>query len=131
VAFERPPGQGAVVAVQIFASRYGYPQPPDEDFHLYLLNQQREIIKDLTFPYSTVKRTTAMNWYTLPVPAVEVPERFYVALSFNPHRTKGIYLGYDKDVDQSHSYVGLPSTGFTKVPDVYDWMVRVYLAPTR
>jgi len=128
-AFERPEGTTSVVAVQIFASRYGYPQPPDEDFHVYLLDGDQKVIKNLAFPYSTVERTGEMRWYTLPVPKVEVPEQFYVAVSFNPHRTKGIYLGCDKSVAQSHSQIGLPDSGFTKVTDGYDWMVRAYLVP--
>jgi hypothetical protein len=57
-----------------------------------------------------------------------VPEQYYVALSFNPHRTKGIYLGYDESVEESHSYTGLPGDGFEKVTDKYDWMVRVRMS---
>jgi RNA polymerase sigma-70 factor (ECF subfamily) len=128
VRFGRPSGTSSVVAVQIFASRYGYPQPPDEDFHVYLLDQDRKVIKDLAFPYSTVKRTSEMRWYTLPVPKVDVPDDFYVALSFNPHRTKGIYLGFDPNVEGADSYVGLPDRGFEKVSG-YEWMVRVCLSP--
>ena len=88
------------------------PEPPNEDFHVYLLDQNMKVIRDLAYPYSTIKRTAEMRWYTLPVPSVEVPKRFSVALSFNPHRTKGVYLGMDKGVKESHSYVGLPETGF-------------------
>jgi multidrug resistance efflux pump len=68
-----------------------------------------------------------MRWYTLEVPAVVVPETFSVALSFDPHRTKGIYLGLDKNVEESHSYRGLPQLGFSAVDEKSDWMVRVFL----
>lgn len=129
IGFERPEGTTSVVGVQIFASRYGYPEPPAEDFHVYLMDRDRTVIKKVAFPYSTVERTRDMKWYTLPFPKVEVPEQFYVAISFNPHRTKGIYLGLDKSVTESHSYIGLPDRGFTKVTDGYDWMVRAHLVP--
>ena len=60
------------------------------------------------------------------MPSTEAPERFYVALSFNPEQTKGIYLGLDKNVKESHSYIGLPEEGFEPV-ERSDWMVRMYL----
>ena len=50
-------------------------------------------------------------------------------MSFNPHATKGIYLGIDKNVKDTHSYVGLPDQGYEQVTDLYDWMVRAYLVP--
>ncbi len=68
-----------------------------------------------------------MRWYTLPTPSIEVPKHFYVALAFNPHQTKGIYLGLDGSVKASHSYTGLPDTGFEKWRQKQDWMVRVHL----
>ena len=117
-----------MVAVQIFASRYGPALPPAEDFHVYLIGADRKVIKDLAFPYGKIERTTQMQWYTLPVPEVEVPEQFLVALSFNPGRTKGIYLCLDKSVEQTHSYTGLPEAGFAKLTDNEDWMVRVCLS---
>ena len=57
-----------------------------------------------------------------------MPERFYVALAFNPNQTKGIYLGFDENVKESHSFTGLPDSGFGKVKEPYDWMARVHLA---
>ncbi|MBN1911030.1 MAG: PEGA domain-containing protein [Pirellulales bacterium] len=127
-----PPGVSKhfdVVGIDIFASRYGDPEPPKEDFHVYLLDEKNHVIKDVPWPYSKIKRTGDLKWCHIDVPPTRVPDRFSVALSFNPHQTKGIYLGYDKDVSQSHSYTGLPDRGFTAVPEKYDWMVRVHLAP--
>ena len=125
--FERPGKATAVVAVEIFGSRYGLPQAPDEDFHVYLLDEKQKILKDLPYPYASVERGQ-QRWYTLPVPRVPVPERFFVALSFNPGQTKGVYLGVDENVKESHSYTGLPNRGFQAFSGG-DWMVRVYLAP--
>jgi len=127
VRFERTEDATFVEAVQVFASRYGYSKPPDEDFHAYLLNEEYQVLADLRYPYSMIERGDEC-WYTLRTPSVEVPKRFLVALSFNPHKTKGIYLGYDKSVKQSHSLVGLPEDGYEPVKDTYDWMVRLHLS---
>ncbi len=126
VLFDRPAETKHVAAIQIFASRYGYPRPPNEDFHVYLLDQDHKVIKDLTYPYSMIERG-AERWYTLAVPSVEVPEKFHVALSFNAHRTKGVYVGIDEGVEETHSLIGLPDRGYKPVTEGYDWMVRVYL----
>ena len=104
------------------------PEPPKEDFHVWLLDKDRKALHDFRFPYAKIARGR-MRWYTLSLPSPEAPKRFYVALSFNPEQTKGIYLGLDKNVKESHSYVGLPEEGFEPVGDVSDWMVRVYLTP--
>ncbi len=128
IAFARPAAAKAVMAVAIYASRYGLPQPPKEDFHVYLLDEEQNVIKDVRFPYGMISRGE-MQWYTFPMPPTKVPQRFFVALSFNPHQTKGIYLGLDKNVKETHSYIGLPGSGFKKVDQRYDWMVQVYLVP--
>ena len=128
VAFDRPAGARSVVAIQIYASRYGLPEPPKEDFHIWLLDKDRKVLQDFRFPYAKIARGP-MQWYTLGLPATEVPERFYVALSFNPEQTKGIYLGLDKNVKKSHSYSGLPEEGFEPLDEPSDWMIRVYMTP--
>ncbi len=126
IAFDRPADAKYLTAVQIYASRYGLPQPPKEDFHVYVLDKDQKVAQDFLFPYSLVARGP-QRWYTLDLPPTEVPERFHVALSFNAQQTKGIYLGLDKSVKQSHSYTGLPGNGFQPVPEKYDWMVRARL----
>lgn len=127
VLFERPDDACAVEAVEIYASRYGTPEPPKEDFHIYILNDKLQVLADLPFPYSMISRGD-MQWYKFKIPSVEVTKKFAVALSFNPHRTKGVYLGFDKDVDETHSLIGLPDKGFDKPREKYDWMVKVHLS---
>ena len=127
VVFERASDARFVEAVQIFAGRYGSPSPPDEDFHLYLLNGARQVLMDIPYPYGMTEQGD-MRWYTLRTPSVEVPERFCVALAFNPHQTKGIFLGKDTNVSSSHSLQGLPESGYQVVGDDFEWMVRVHLA---
>ncbi len=124
VEFSAPETLKFVEEVSIFASRYGLPEAPDEDFHIYILNGKKQVLADVPVPYGAVERAD-LKWYTFPTPAVEVTPKFFVALSFNPHQTKGIYLGFDKNVDTTHSYTGLPDSGFESVRDRFDWMVRV------
>jgi hypothetical protein len=121
-----------VEAVQIFASRYGTPEPPQEDFHMYVLNAQQQILADVKFPYSMIARGDP-KWYTLRTPSIEVPEKFTVALNFNPHQTKGVYLAYSAISGEAcHSLIGLPGDGFRFWKPV-EWMVRVSLTaePTK
>jgi hypothetical protein len=68
----------------------------------------------------------AAEGYMFSVSQTEVPSHFFIAFSFNPHQTKGIYLGLDRNVNESHSYLGLPASGFAKVEERYGGMVRVY-----
>ncbi|HOZ49401.1 MAG TPA: hypothetical protein PLO37_17535 [Candidatus Hydrogenedentes bacterium] len=124
---ERPGDLRCVEAVRIAASRYGAPKPPDRDFHLYLLNEKQQVLADVAYPYATIERGD-VRWYTLRTPSVEVPERFYVALAFDPDRNKGIYLGMDNDVEKSHSLIGLPADGFDPVDKKCDWMVCVWMS---
>jgi hypothetical protein len=129
VAFRSPKGSHRVVAIEFYGSRYGTPEPPAEDFDVYLLNKDRKVLQRLSYPYSLVEQGKA-RWYTLPIsPAVEVPAQFYVVLSFSAHEKKGVYIGVDRTVKTSHSFMGLPTETFDPVPECYDWMVRTYLVP--
>lgn len=127
VQFNRPENGKFLVAVQIFASRYGQPQPPAEYFHVYVLGPDGKLIRDIPCPYALIART-AMRWYTIPIPSVEVPPVFRVGLNFNAEQFKGVYLGTDRDVERSHSSTGLPDAGYRPVAENSDWMVRAYLA---
>lgn len=127
VTFMRADKDSWLEAVTIYAARYGTAAPPPDNFFLYILNSEKQVIADVKFPYALIERGD-MKWYTLRTPSIEVPNEFMVALSFNPHRTRGIYLGFDKAAAQSHSQVGLPESGFEPVKEREEWMVRVHLA---
>jgi len=127
VEFECPAGARWVEAVQIFGARYGSPQPPKEDFHVTVLDANRKVLADVPFPYAKVERGT-MKWHALETPSVEVTPRFIIAVAFNPEQTKGVYLGYDEKVKESHSLVGLPDQGFQEVAEKQDWMIRVVVS---
>jgi len=132
IRFTRPDDVSFVEAVQVFCARYGLPEAPQRDFHVYLIDEADTVICDLPFAYGEVERggTDDLKWHVLKTPAIEVPEEFRVALSFEPGRTSGVYVGYDESVGEAHSYTGLPDDGFRLVDKVYDWMVRVTLVPT-
>jgi hypothetical protein len=127
VEFERPEDGRFVEAVEVFASRYGYPKAPRENFHVYILDDKRQALADVPVPYGTIERAQA-KWYLLRTPSVEVTERFVVALDFNCGRTKGVRVGVDQSVEESHSLTGLPETGFEQVKEPWDWMVRAVVS---
>ena len=42
-----------------------------------------------------------------------MPEKFIVALWFNAEATKGVYMGMDKNVSETHSYSRLARQGLS------------------
>jgi beta-lactamase regulating signal transducer with metallopeptidase domain len=127
VAFERPAEMKSIVAVKLFCQRYGYPEPPKEKFHIYLLDQDQKVLEQISVPYGKAQ-WGEMKWQTFEFPAVQVPEKFYVALWFNAESTKGVYIGMDKNVEQSHSWIGLPDQGYHRVEEKYDWMIAAVVS---
>ena len=113
--------------MKIFAARYGYDEPPNEDFHVYLLDQDKKVLEQASIPYHKIEKGD-LRWYTLEIPAVKVPEKFFVALWFNAEQTKGVYMGMKKNGRQKHSYVGLPDKGYKEVDKPYDWMIRAVVS---
>ncbi|QDU00195.1 M56 family metallopeptidase [Gimesia aquarii] len=128
VRFHRPASQRYLEAVQIFAARYGTRKPPKADFYVYVLDGNQKLITELTFPYSTIERGD-LKWHTLRTPSIELPDDFHIAVAFNPHRTKGVYLGLDDSPSKTSSFTGLPNDGFTALDKSQIWMVRPFIAP--
>lgn len=114
-----------LTAIEIFASRYGTSTPPQEDFTVSILNGDMEVIAEKSFPYAVIERGSE-RWYPLTFDAVEVPQRFSIALDFQANQTKGVYMGKDTDVEISRSFVGTVEKGFRKV-EALNWMVRAHL----
>ncbi len=131
VAFQRPADMKSVVAVKLFAARYGTPEAPNEDFHVYLLDENKKVLEQVSIPYRKIarmERENELQWYTLEIPAIEVPEKFFVALWFNAEQTKGVYMGIKKKNDaEKHSYVGLPDKGYIQ-QDSQEWMIRAVVS---
>ena len=127
VEFERPTDQKSIVAVKIFAVRYGYPKPPKDDFHIYLLDQDQKVLEQIAVPYAKIERGD-LRWYTLDFPAIDLPEQFFVALWFNAEQTKGIYLGMEKSIRPTHSFIGLPNKGYQKADPPCEWMIQAVMS---
>ena len=53
-----------------------------------------------------------------------------MGLNFDANQNKGVYLGKDGTVEESHSFTGLPKRGYTPVQDNSDWMIREYFTET-
>jgi hypothetical protein len=127
VMFQHAADMKSIVAVKLYCTRYGYPQPPRENFHIYLLDQNQKVLEQIAVPYGKIKRGQ-MEWQTIEFPAIEVPDKFMVALWFNAEATKGVFVGVDKNVTETHSYGGLPDKGFHKVEQPYEWMIRAVVS---
>jgi hypothetical protein len=93
-------------AVRMYGSRYGSATPPDEDFHLYVVDSFGVVLRDVSLPYS-LWECGDDYWRELPIPPIEVPQQFGIGLTFNAHQTKGVYVGLE-NVTESHSYSWLP-----------------------
>jgi hypothetical protein len=131
IRFELPEGVTKVRGIRIHGSRYGVPQAPDEDIEITFLSEDREEILDSKgAPYRLFKRGKE-NWVRILFDdEVELPEKFWIALNFNAHQTKGVYVSYDTSTKGEHSRVGLP--GDEEEPKETDfggdWMVQVMLS---
>jgi hypothetical protein len=129
VRFECPDGEKWYVsALSVHGSRYGTPQAPDEDFQVVVasedLTQRREIKK----PYSLFKRGPE-DWVKFDIEPVEVQGVFYVAVFFNPTRTKGVYVGIDSQASPTHSSIVLAADPGKKHSDLQgDWMIRAFVS---
>jgi RNA polymerase sigma-70 factor (ECF subfamily) len=127
VRFESPDDDQVLTSVEIFGSRYGYPKPPDEDFHVWLCDDEMHELAKFDFPYSTFERGEP-RWVKLPIDPTKVPRKFVVCVGFNPEQTKGVYVHHD-DQPGKHSLVGLPgqkATDFAKG----NWMIRARIRPS-
>lgn len=129
LSFTLPDKSAKVAAIRIHGARYGYPQPPKEDFEILFLNQDlSEVIATKMAPYSRFKRGPE-TWIEIKFPQpVEVPEEFWIGVNFRAERTKGVYVSYDDSTDGSRSRVGLPGQEIREADVGGDWMIEVVLA---
>ncbi|MHC4266220.1 MAG: right-handed parallel beta-helix repeat-containing protein, partial [Planctomycetota bacterium] len=122
------PGDGYVLkTIRIFGSRYGQERPPNEDFHIYVCDENFEIIKDLPFPYGRFTKGDP-KWVTLRIEPVEVPSTFVLCAGFNPERTKGVYVHFDSNAS-GNSLTGLPGSELQPFNEG-EWMIRATLEKT-
>ena len=111
--------------VELFGGRYGTPTPPDEDFHLYIVDGEMQVIRQIALPYILWVSTGDMGWVNLPIPPTQVPQEFGVGVDFHAHQTKGVYVGLDSSPEQA-SYVWMPGRE-PKPQEGANWMFRIAL----
>ncbi|MGO8745910.1 MAG: hypothetical protein ACLQNE_07955 [Thermoguttaceae bacterium] len=127
VLFQRPAqGEWFLDRIDVFGSRYGNPQPPDEDFAVYVTDSTMARFCVISRPYSLFERGPE-KWTRVALPPTRVPDSFYVCLVFNPTQTKGVYVGIDNDVKQSHSRDAVPGSHLGETFEEGEWMIRAHL----
>ncbi len=124
VRFEAPGDSWYLTEVRIYGSRYGYPAPPKENFHVWLCDKDFKVISDNPFPYSKFPYGDP-SWVTLKIKPTRVPAEFIVCVGFNPEATKGVYVHYDAE-GSGNSLVGLPGRD-GKDFEKGDWLIRAKL----
>jgi len=129
--FARPDQEDTVIAIEFHAGRYN---APAKEFHIYLLGENQEVLKDLAYPIERVEWGSP-RWYHFDVPPTEVPKQFMVGLDFNAQQvtegtTRGsIRLSADTTVSESHSSIGTPESGYRPLEKKGEWIIRVVMAP--
>jgi hypothetical protein len=128
VRFEAPAGEWYLTAVHMYGSRYGTPMPPKENWQIALRDKDRKNARFVAKPYSLLERGEA-KWHRIEVPAVKLPEgAFWLEVDFDPHSTKGFYMGIDTTDGVSHSMIGdAMHEAASGVQENGDWMVRAVL----
>ncbi len=122
-------GPWYLTRVALFGARYGYDRAPDEDFSIYITDPSMETFCKIAKPYGLFKKGRE-KWNLISIPAVKVPQRFYVCFVFNPTQTKGVYVGVDENVVQSHSKNAVPENHIQDLRQKGDWMIRAEVSRT-
>ncbi len=130
IRFTMPEGQAnPLKALRIHCARYGYPQPPDEDVEINILNEDMtDVVHTELVPYRLFKRQAESRWQMIPFEdSVEVPGVFWIVLNFNAEATKGVYVSYDTSTGGEHSRIGLNDQDAKETDFKGDWMVQAVL----
>ncbi|MCA9096264.1 MAG: hypothetical protein KDA68_22445, partial [Planctomycetaceae bacterium] len=128
IHFELPEGISEVKGLKIHASRYGYPQPPKEDFEMTFVSEDfSEILTTEEAPYSLFQRGES-KWTNVKFkkPVTDLPRTFWIVLNFHAEQRKGVYVSYDTSTKGVYSRIGL--AGETEPREVEfkgDWMVQI------
>lgn len=88
VLFQMTEGSWQLDGIKLFGSRYGEEQPPDENFSIYICDENFDLLKTVKLPYSSFERGDE-KWYDLKFDPVDVPHTFYVCVDFNATAYKG------------------------------------------
>ncbi len=125
VRFSASGNSSYLTSVRVYGARYGYPQAPKEDFHVWLCDSEFRSIADFAFPYGKFARGKA-QWVDLAVKPTLVPNDFFICVAFNPTGTKGVFVGHDGQRGGA-SFSGLPGKGPRPFRDG-NWMIRAVVS---
>ena len=126
VRFEAPSAACYLVGVRIYGSRYGGQQAADENFRVWLCDENFRAIADFPFPYSAFE-SGEPKWVALPTRPTLVPQKFIICAGFDPTSTKGVFVHRDA-ASGGNSLSGLP--GAEPQPFAAgDWMIRATVDP--
>jgi RNA polymerase sigma-70 factor (ECF subfamily) len=128
VRFDAPDASWYLTSVRIYGSRYGAPQAPNEDFEVWLCDEEFNAVTSFKFPYAKFQRGRD-QWITLAVTPTNVPKKFIVAVGFNPAASKGVYVSHDGAASDS-SFTGLPGTPPSNFAQG-DWLIRASIDQTK
>lgn len=130
IFFRTLEGKWQIVAVEFCGCRYGDKKPPEEDFSIFICDEQFEVIREFKAPYRLFPKRDEWKWVKVEIEPTLVPPFFWVVLVFNSTARNGIYVGCDANVPMPHSASALPDFHIEEGPGKMDWMVRIYLKPT-
>jgi len=111
-----------VTSVSLHGSRYGTPQPPKEEFNVWICDAQFKPIATFRFPYGSFTRADPV-WKSFRIRPTRVPQDFIVCFGFNPQQTKGVYVSFD-DQKSETSLVGVPEQGEPNAFGKGHWLIR-------
>lgn len=130
VAFETPGEPQYVFGVSVYGSQYGGQHDATAvNGDLYVLDENLQVVSRTSFPYRLFRYKK--GWIEIPILPTRVSGKFYLALHAHSESFKGLYVGYDSDVAESHSSLGtVARAGFELRPtdDKLDWMIRAKLS---
>jgi RNA polymerase sigma-70 factor (ECF subfamily) len=130
ITFVLPDASQKLSGVRLHCGRYGYPEPPDEDVEITIVDsaeEDGEVIQAEFVPYRKFQRGEN-RWHTFKFEQpIHVPETFWVVFNFNAERTKGVYVSFDTATEGKYSRTGLPGTESEEVEFGGDWMVQAIL----
>jgi len=95
-----------VTSVSLYGSRYGYPQPPRENFRVWICDTELKPIATFGFPYGSYAYGKA-GWKSFRVRPTRVPREFIVCFGFNAEPHKGVRVSHDGQSSET-SLIGTP-----------------------
>lgn len=131
--FECGRGTWYLVAVDIYAMRYGQDTGDTAKWQLAVCNLNLKTLWAIEKPYSVIPRENA-GWIRIAVPPVKLlvnqtgnGQAFWLNAAFDSSRTRGAEVGHDGAKNQTNSKAGLPDQP-AQPNQKFDWMIRAVVS---